>query len=474
MIKTKIVATLGPGCGQAQTIRQMVDNGVDVFRLNFSHGTLDEHSHRLEQVMAVRNEHPHTIAVMGDLCGPKIRLGNIEPPTQQIKNGDKITIFTSDEKPQNCFLPVNYKQLVRDVEIGQRVLIDDGQISLAVMDKSEDKIICNTIVGGKLQSNKGINLPDSNVSTPSITDKDWKCADWAIEKQLDFLALSFVRSGEDIRQLSEYLKHKGSDIKIVAKIETPAALKNIEDIINASDVTLVARGDLGVEMDLAEVPLIQKRITNICRRQGKPVIVATQMLQSMIENPFPTRAEVSDIAKAIMDFTDAVMLSGETSVGKYPLEAVKMIGRIAQYTENYLEQSDVVYPQIATSQELQLTAAMTHSVAHITENIDAKLVAVWSESGSSARLLSKARTDVPILAFTSNQRTCRQMCLHYGVIPRCRPIPPDTEHFIKLIDNMVLERGWMKKGEMIVIVSGYPIGVAAKTNNIMVHSVSGD
>ncbi|MFA5554824.1 MAG: pyruvate kinase [Phycisphaerae bacterium] len=474
MIKTKIVATLGPGCREAQTIKQMVDNGVDVFRLNFSHGSLDEHHRMFEQVCLVRGEHPHTIAVMGDLCGPKIRLGKIEPAIQQVDAGSEVTIFIGNEQPYSGYFPINYKNFARDVKIGDRVLIDDGQIAMQVIEKSEDKVRCRIIIAGNVQSNKGVNLPDSQVSAPSITEKDWQCVDWAIEHKLDFLALSFVRSGDDIRQLAGYLKEKGSDIKIVAKIETPCSLKNLDDIIEASNVILIARGDLGVEMDLAEVPLIQKRITHMCRRRGKAVIVATQMLQSMIENPFPTRAEVSDTANAIMDFTDAVMLSGETSIGKYPVEAAKTIRRIAQYTESYLEQGDAVYPKIATTDELLLTAAMAHSVAHITEDIAAKLVAVWSETGSGARLLSKARLDAPILAFTSNQRICRQMCLHYGVIPRCRAIPANTEEFIQIVDKMALERGWLQPGDRIILVAGKPIGKAGTTNTITVHTVTSD
>ncbi|MGD9110000.1 MAG: pyruvate kinase, partial [Phycisphaerales bacterium] len=369
MIKTKIVATLGPECKTAEVIRLLVDNGVDVFRLNFSHGTLEEHNNILEQVNAVRQQHQHTVAVMGDLCGPKIRLGNIEPPVQNIDADSEITIFTGDEQPELGHVGTNYENFARDVKIGDRVLIDDGQIALQITGKSENKVVCRTIIGGTLQSHKGISLPDSNVSVPSVTPYDWQCVDWAIENKLDFLALSFIRSGDDIRQLSDYLRGKDSDIKLVAKIETQAAVQNLDDIIDAGYAILIARGDLGVEIDLAEVPLIQKRITHMCRRCGKPVIVATQMLQSMINNPVPTRAEVSDTANAIMDFTDAVMLSGETAVGSYPLDAAKTIRRIAEVTEDYLDQADVVYPKIVTSDELLLTAAMTHSVAQITEDI---------------------------------------------------------------------------------------------------------
>ncbi len=472
MIKTKIVATLGPGCRTAETIKLMVDNGVDVFRLNFSHGTFEEHSDILEQFNTVRARHHHTTAVMGDLCGPKIRFGRVDPDGVELIEGSDVVIYTGQGEPPGECLKTSYENFGRDVNLGDRVLIDDGQIVLKVISKSDDRTICRVIIGGRLWSQKGISLPDSNISAPSITPADWQCVDWAIKNNLDFLALSFVRSGDELRQLRDYIHKAGSDIKLIAKIETAAALQNLDDIIDAADILLIARGDLGVEMDLAEVPLIQKRITRMCRDRGKPVIVATQMLQSMINSPSPTRAEVSDTANAIIDFTDAVMLSGETAVGKYPVEAAKTIRRIAQVTEAYLDESRVVQPRIDTSDALLLTAAMAHSVAQITEDIDAKLVAVWSETGSAARLLSKARIDVPILAFSSNERVCRQMCLHYGVIPRCRTIPSDAEQFTKLVDELVLERAWLGKGDIIVLVAGQPIGTAGTTNAIMVHSVT--
>jgi pyruvate kinase len=473
MIKTKIVATLGPGCRTAEAIKLMVDNGVDVFRLNFSYGTLDEHGQMLHEFNTVRRQHHHTTAIMGDLCGSKIRLGQVQPGGVELEIGSEVVIYTGGGEPAENYFVTNYESFARDVNVGDRVLIDDGQIVLEVIEQSPDRSLCRVLVPGVVSSRKGISLPDSNISALSVTPADWQCVDWAIENSLDFLALSFVRSGDEIRQLRNYISDKGSDIQIVAKIETAGALMNLDDIIDASDVILIARGDLGVEMDLAEVPLIQKRITHRCRRRGKPVIVATQMLQSMISRPSPTRAEVSDVANAIMDFADAVMLSGETAVGKYPLDAVRTIQRIAQVTEAYLDEDDVVYQKIDTSDELQLTAAMVHSVAQITEDIDAKLVAIWSQSGSTARLLSKARIDFPILAFSSSERVCRQMCLHYGVIPRCRAVPADTQQFTKLVDELTLERKWAEAGDTIVLVAGQPIGVAGATNAIMVHSVTG-
>ncbi|ODS31506.1 MAG: pyruvate kinase [Candidatus Scalindua rubra] len=472
MIKTKIIATLGPSCNQQETIKSMIDNGADIFRLNFSHGTLDGHAKSLEMLNAARAQHRHTTAVMCDLCGPKIRIGRIHPEGDVLKAGDEVSIIHSEEQGNVSRFGTNYEYFSQDVEVGQRIFIDDGQIALRVIHKDDDQTVCKVVVGGPLRSHKGINLPDTKVSVPSITERDWQCVDWAIQHEADFLALSFVRSAEVINQLKSYLSKAGADIKIIAKIETPQALKHLESIIHASDAILVARGDLGVEMDLAEVPVIQKRITQICRHLGKPVIVATQMLQGMIDNPVATRAEVSDVANAIMDFTDVVMLSGETAVGKYPLNAAKTIGRIARVTEAYLHQNEDARPKTITRDELVLTAAMTRSVDQIVDDISAKFVAVWSQTGSTVRLLSKERISVPILALSSDQRTCNQMSLHYGVIPRCQPIPEDINQFTHIVDHLIISRNWAQIGDKVVLLAGQPIGIAGTTNAVIVHTIS--
>ena len=472
MIKTKIIATLGPSCNQAGDIKTMIDNGVDVFRLNFSHGTLDEHARFLEALNTARAQHHHTTAVMGDLCGPKIRTGRIDPEGQVLHAGDEVTITGSEQGGTVSCFGTNYKDFGKDVDVGHRIFIDDGKIALRVVRQNGDQTVCEVVFGGQLYSHKGINLPDTQVSIPSITKRDWQWVDWVIQHNLDFLVLSFVRSADEINQLKNYLSQAGADIKIIAKIETPQALAHLESIVSAGDAILVARGDLGVEMDLAEVPLIQKRITQMCRHLGKPVVVATQMLQSMIETPTPTRAEVSDVANAIMDFTDAVMLSGETAVGKYPLEAAQTIQRIARVTEAYLDQEERRPPKTVTTDKLLLTATMARSVAQIVEDISAKLVAVWSQSGSSARLLSKARIDVPVLALSSDQRACQQMCLYYGVIPRCKPIPDDIRQFTHVVEQLIISQNWARVGDKIVLVAGRPLGATGTTNAIMVHTIT--
>jgi pyruvate kinase len=472
MIKTKIIATLGPACAEAGTIEAMIDNGVDVFRLNFSHGTLEVHTKLLEMVNAARSGRRQMTAVLGDLCGPKIRTGQIEPEGQMLQIGDKVRIMPGDQVGTAYSFGTNYEHFNQDVEVGHRIFIDDGQITLNVVGRDGEDLLCEVVDGGPLYSHKGINLPDTMIRKPSITEFDWQCVDWALEQNMDFLALSFVRSANEISELKEYIHKAKSDIKVISKIETPQALAHLEPIVEASDAVLVARGDLGVEMDLAEVPLIQKRITKMCRDYGKPVIVATQMLQSMIEKPTATRAEVSDVANAIMDFTDAVMLSGETAVGKYPVRAAQTIERIARVTEAYLDEQYTLHQRSMTTGQLALTAAIAHSVAQLAEDIDVKLVAVWSQSGSTARLLSKARIDVPILALSSDEKSCRQMCLHYGVIPCCRPIPENSERFTSLVDKLITENKWANAGDRIVLVTGRQLGAVGTTNSVYIHDVN--
>jgi pyruvate kinase len=474
MIKTKIIATLGPSSDQVETIQVLMDQGVDVFRLNFSHGTFAGHTQLLHNINEVRATHRHVAAVVGDVCGPKIRTSRIEPEGEEVRDEEEVIIIAGDKPGTVHRFGTNYEHFVNDIQVGQRILIDDGQIALKAIQKDAETVTCSVLFGGVIRSRKGINLPDTQVSIPSITDYDWQCIDWAIEHQLEYLALSFVRQAEEILQVKEYLRKANSDIKVISKIEKPEAIENLQSIVEASDAVLVARGDLGVEMDLAQVPLIQKRITSLCRQVGKPVVVATQMLQSMIENPTPTRAEVNDVANAIMDYTDAVMLSGETAVGKYPIKAIQTIRRIAQHTEAYLDQNDAPRPKIEAGEYLAFASAVARSVAQIVDDTDAKLVAVWSQTGSMAQFLSKARIDVPILAMSSNQRICGQMALHYGVIGRHHPVPQGIAEFTRDLDRMIIEHHWVESGDQIVLVAGPPLGAAGTINTILIHTVTGD
>jgi pyruvate kinase len=472
MIKTKIIATLGPATDQVETIQALMDHGVDVFRLNFSHGTFESHSRLLANIDQVRSKHRHIAAVIGDVCGPKIRTSRIEPEGQEVRNEEEVVIYTGEEPGTAHQFGTNYEHFVNDVQAGQRILIDDGQIELKAVRKEADTIACKVLYGGPIRSHKGINLPDTRVSIPSITDYDWQCIDWAIENQLEYIALSFVRQADEILAVKKYLRDADSDIKVISKIEKPEAIENLEAIVQASDAVLVARGDLGVEMELAQVPLIQKRITALCRHVGKPVVVATQMLQSMIEHPTPTRAEVNDVANAIMDYADAVMLSGETAVGQYPLKAIQTIRQIAHITEAYLDQSNALRPKIKTHDQLIFAAAVARSVAQIVDDTEAKMVAVWSQTGSMAQFLSKARIDVPILALSSNERISRQMALHYGVIGRHQSIPNDIADFTRRVEETILEHQWVQVADQIVLVAGPPLGATGTINSVLIHTVT--
>lgn len=472
LMKTKIVATLGPVSSAVKDIKRLVDTGVDVFRLNFSHGHLEEHCRVLESINEVRKHCSHSIGVIGDLCGPKIRVGKIEDGLQHLVDGDKVTIDNSVEVGTGQLFGSNHPRLVEDIAPGQRLLIDDGLIELKVLSTQHGHAVCEVIVGGSLKSKKGINLPDSKISIPAITERDWECVDWAIKNDLDYLALSFVQKADEILQLKKYLAEKGSSIKVISKIEKPAAVDNLEEIVQASDAVLVARGDLGVEMELCRVPLIQKQITRMCRRFGIPVIVATQMLQSMIENPVATRAEVSDVANAMMDFADAVMLSGETAVGRYPIEAVQTMGKIGIATEAFMDASSEMRPPIEVEDELNERAVMARGIAQMVDDVDVKLVVEWCDSGSTARLLSKARIDVPIVAFANDKKLCQQISLNYGVIAVHADRPANLEDFTAMLDRVIVENDWAGKGQKILLLPGADMLPAGVSRAIMLHEIA--
>ena len=471
MAKTKIVSTLGPACADAQEMLSLIDSGTDCFRINFSHGSRESHSAFVSQLNEACRRTDRVVALMGDLCGPKIRTGPIQPDGQTLCEGDLVTIEPGTEATLATHFSTNYADLSRDLAVGQRVFVDDGIILLKVIEQQGEKNICRVLRGGVLHSNKGINLPDTAVSAPSITKDDWQCVEWAIAQELDFLALSFVRSAEDIHRLREFLRGAGANIRIVAKFETPQAIEQMEEIILASDVSLVARGDLGVEMESAQVPLLQKRITRLCRVHGKPVLVATHMLQSMIHGPTATRAEVSDIANAIMDYTDAVLLSGETAIGEYAVQAVQTIGEVSMVTEAHLDQFDRHHPVGVPAPEHLLTATLASCVAQIVDRLDIVLVVVWSEDGWPAQFLGKTRVDVPILALSSQIRTCRHMCLNYGVIPHRAEIPGDVEAFSQLAQRLAVEQGLADSGDQICLVLGPPLGCQGSGQGMIIHTL---
>jgi pyruvate kinase len=475
MIRTKIVATMGPACSSVEMLYGLFEAGVDVCRLNFSHGSFDEHLLTLRNIREAAARWTQPIAVLGDLCGPKIRLGKVAEVDgtggMPINVGDELIIQRAPILGQANRVSSIYPHLVDDVQVGHRVLIEDGMLRFLCTDKNFNELRCSCLMGGVLKSSKGINLPNTAVAVPSITDRDWECTDWAIENGLDYLALSFVRKAEDLQLLREHLTNKVADIHLIAKIEKAEAVREIDAILDHCDGLMVARGDLGVEMDVAQVPIIQKDLIRRCRTAGKPVIVATQMLQSMIEQASPTRAEVSDVANAIFDGTDAVMLSGETSVGKFPTGAVHMMAHIAEQTETYLVSQESTGEPTLKLKTMQLSAAVAKGVWQIVGDLKASLVVIWSQTGATARIFSKMRFPVPVIALSSDHRALRRMALHYGVISQEMEPPEDMAGLVEKVDQLVNERAFAPAGSRIVIVAGSSLGTPSTLNGIVIHTV---
>jgi pyruvate kinase len=475
MIRTKIVATMGPACGDVETLLRLFEAGVNICRLNFSHGSLDGHLQTLRNIHEAASRYTQPIAVLGDLCGPKIRLGKIKniggTGGMPINVGDTLTIQRGNIEGENGCVSSIFTELVDEVQVGQRILIEDGLLRFVCVEKQANQLICNCTAGGILKSSKGMNLPDTAFNVPSMTERDWECVDWAVDQRLDYLALSFVRRAKDLTELRAYLTDKVSDIHLIAKIEKPEAVEHIDEIIDASDGLMVARGDLGVEMDVAQVPIIQKDLIRRCHSAGKPVIVATQMLQSMIEASSPTRAEVSDVANAIFDGTDAVMLSGETSVGKFPVITVHTMAHIAEVTEEYLA-SDESHTQAFPTVKTTLPAgALASGALRIVHDLKARLVIVWTQTGTTARVFSKHHFPVPIIAMSPDHRSLRRMALHYGVIPQEMSASSDLTSLIAKVDEYVLQRKYAEPKDRILIVAGWSPSMPGTMNGIVIHTV---
>ncbi|MGK2935185.1 MAG: pyruvate kinase, partial [Gemmatimonadaceae bacterium] len=460
--RTKIVCTLGPATATLDGIRSLVEAGMNVARLNFSHGTRDEHRRTIELVRAAAAELGQPVGILGDLQGPRIRIGDLDKPVTVETGDDMILAYEGQERAGE--FPVTYDRLASDVSVGDRILIDDGLIELVVLDVEEPRVRARVLFGGEVKAHKGLNLPGVHVSAPSITSKDRDDAAFAAEADLDYLALSFVRRGEDIEALRALVpKH----MLIIAKIEKDVALSNIERIIRASDGVMVARGDLGVELPFEEIPIVQKNVIALANRIGKPVITATQMLESMVERPRPTRAEASDVANAILDGTDAVMLSAETAAGAYPRLAVEAMRRIVVETEQHLggrhedrrpEASGVVPTELAI-------AAATVAAVHM---LQTPVVVAFTKSGFSARIVSSYRPGVPILALTDQERTYRQLALMWGVVPELVPHCDTYDQMMDLAKDAVVRRGLASPGDRIVVTAGVPFDVPGTTNILKV------
>ncbi len=485
---TKIVATLGPATAAPEIIAGMMHCGMRVARLNFSHGTFEDFSKFLAAAREAEKIAGIPLAVMGDLCGPKVRVGDVPEGAIQLNVGDRFIVSNNDCAAHRndkglLVLGTNQPAVVADAQLGHRLYIADGAIKSIVEEKHNGCLTCRVTAAGKVSRRKGINLPDTGLSIPTMTDWDRECTAWSVKNNLDWLALSFVRSGKDIDDLkflinkidgSDPGKEKVNRLRTVAKVEVPQALTALGSICAAADAIMVARGDLGVEMDLEQVPVLQKRIMAAAHAHGKSVIVATQMLESMISAASPTRAEVSDVANAVLDGADAVMLSAETSVGQFPVETVGYMARTALAAEEFTAALGVV--RQPTPEQLAITsryrtAALAMGVQAAAQSIKAKRIVVWTEFGGGARYLSQLRLPVPITAFSCNRQALRQVGMLYGVRPVQIDRPENATEFLRTIDAYLIGKGFLTKGDPVVVVMGTPFGVAGagSTNTLHIH-----
>lgn len=470
MTNTKIVATLGPATSTPEMIEELILAGVDVFRLNASHGTAEERSEVTAMIRRAAREIGTHTAVLLDLQGPKIRVGAFEGGQALLVEGGEFSITTEPVLGNAAMASTSYANFARDVKPGDRVLLADGALELEVLDADGVTARCRVKRGGILSDRKGMNLPGAQLSTPSLTRADMANLDAGLESGIDLVAMSFVRKPSDVLRLRLFLEERGANLPIIAKIEKPEAVEQFSEILSESDGVMVARGDLGVELPMEKVPFIQKSIIEEARRAGKFVITATQMLESMIEHPTPTRAEISDVANAIYDGTDAVMLSGETSIGKHPVQAVRIMDRTAKQAEESIRRSG--FREIPKRTESVTHAEIVADAAYQAAKLaGAAAIVVFTSSGSSARLIARYRPPVPVFAFTPSEQVARALGIVYGVKPVIAPHVTSTDEMMAQMDRNLLDRGWVKPRESVVFVAGQPIGRPGTTNLMKLHRV---
>jgi pyruvate kinase len=477
MRRTKIIATLGPSCSSEEVIQRLLVSGVDVFRLNFSHGTHEEKIRLIEIIRRIATDHGKYIPILGDIQGPKLRIGDVDGVVY-LKDGQTFTITTEPLIGNSEIVSTEFTPLPHEVQLGQRILINDGLVELVVTALDATKVVTRVLHGGPISSRKGMNFPDSELTIPAITEKDKVDVHFAVEQQLDYIAASFVRRRSDIEHLRALLEqHGGSEINVIAKLEKPQAIDNLEDILSVSDGVMVARGDLGVELPPEAVPIMQKKILSEASRWGRFAITATQMLESMTVSSRPTRAEASDVANAIFDGSDAVMLSAETASGKYPTEAVQMMARIIIAAEQGGGIRDSKHdghrePFRVSSESDEFTDALAGAANYAAEAIDAKFIVVFTQTGFAARLMSKFRPKQPIIALTPSTWVGRRMNILWGVQPFVlRDIGEFHEQIVERVDDFLLTRDIVVPGDRLVILMGSPIYQRAKTNLLRVHRV---
>lgn len=471
--RTKIVATVGPACAERGQLESLLKAGVDIFRLNFSHGDLPQKELWINQIREISAEQQKVVAILGDLQGPKIRTGLMRAGSQELVAGQEVIITTADIEGADGLIPTNYQALPQDVVAGDQILLDDGLLELEVLRVEAEKVYCRVKFGGQLKNRKGINLPGVKISAAAMTAKDIADLEFAIAQKLDWVALSFVRTAAEVGQLKQILLERKSAIRVIAKIEKPEAVDNFAAILDVTDGVMVARGDLGVEVPSERVPLIQKMIIRKCNQQGKPVITATQMLESMIAHPRPTRAETSDVANAILDGTDAVMLSGETAAGLYPFAAVKVMDRIARDIESHpdLKQKRFVVPA-ADSLFQSLPDTIGLAACQVAETVGAAAILAFTQTGGTVALVAKYRPALPIIAVTPDQQVQRYLALYRGVNSLQVDIQGSTEEQILSLEAAVLKSGLLKSGDVVVITMGSPISAPGTTNLLKIHRLS--
>jgi pyruvate kinase len=463
--RAKIVCTLGPATATPEKVRELVNAGMDVARLNFSHGTHADHKHVYQVIRDASDETGRAVGVLADLQGPKIRLGRFAVGPVEWRTGDTVRITVEDVPGTHQRVSTTYKGLADDAKVGDRLLVDDGKVGLTVTGIEGPDVVCEVTEGGPVSDNKGLSLPGMNVSVPALSDKDSEDLEFALGLGVDFIALSFVRSPADIETVYQVMDRVGAPRRpVVAKLEKPEAVDNLEAIVLAFDGIMVARGDLGVELPLERVPLVQKRAIQIARENAKPVIVATQMLESMLDNSRPTRAEASDVANAVLDGTDALMLSGETSVGRYPIEAVRTMSRIIEAVE--AGPADV--PPLNHVPRTK-RGVLSYAARDIGERLGVKALVAFTQSGDTVRRLARLHTRLPLLAFTPEPEVRSQLALVWGVETFLVPSVASTDAMVRLVDHAVLSIGRYQRGDSVVIVAGSPPGTVGSTNLIRVH-----
>ena len=470
--KTKIVCTIGPASESIDTLKELIKSGLNVCRLNFSHGNYEEHGKRIENIKAARNEMNLPIAILLDTKGPEIRTGKFSSPEVNLVEGQNFIITMEDVLGDETKCTVSYKELVNDVKPGNQILIDDGLVGLAVKEIKGQEILCIVQNAGTIKDNKGVNVPNVKINLPAITPKDKKDIEFGIEQGIDFIAASFVRKASDVLAIREILEeNNATNIQIISKIENQEGVDNIDEILEVSDGLMVARGDLGVEIPTEDIPIVQKELIKKCNILGKPVITATQMLDSMIRNPRPTRAEVTDVANAIFDGTDAIMLSGETAAGKYPLESVKTMASIAIRAEQTLDYEELLKTKVKLRQ-LNITNAISHATCTTAIDLKASAIITATASGYTARMVSSYRPSAPIIAATNSEMVMRQMGLVWGVYPLLAEKGLSTDDVFEKSVQSALDMDYISSGDLVVITAGVPVGIAGTTNLINVHIAS--